>query len=236
MGCSTRTKTENANEPTSQGGEKLTPMFYYFGRKGRLAASYPAPAFPLVIEPFAGSMAYALHHRPEKAIGIEIDSNVANVWHRLTGMSAEHILALSEPRIGERTTDRFAMLAAGSHGTARASSYLWTDRMSRDFQKQKRLAAKHVDYARTNVQYVCNDYRAILDIEATWFIDPPYQHVERGYDRSNVDYDELAEWCKRRRGQVIVCEQDGADWLPFQPLCEIRGTTNKRTVEMVWAA
>ena len=48
-------------------------VFYYPGSKGRLASTYPVPAYPIVIEPFAGSMAYSLHHRPNVAIGVESD-------------------------------------------------------------------------------------------------------------------------------------------------------------------
>lgn len=31
-------------------------------------------------------------------------------------------------------------------------------------------------------------------------------------------------WCKDRRGQVIVCENAGATWLPFEPLATIKAT------------
>lgn len=211
-------------------------MFYYFGRKGRLAPHYPTPEFDLVIEPFAGSMAYTLHHRPKRAIGIDIDPQVVKVWNRVCKLTPAKLLNYPEPSIGDRTADRFAMMAAGSHGTTRASDYLWTERMQRDLRKQKKLAARSVEYARSCIDYRLGDYHEAPDIEATWFIDPPYQRVHRGYERWNLDYDELAEWCKTRRGQVIVCEQDGADWLPFEPLQEIRGTTNKQTTEMAWVA
>lgn len=208
-------------------------MFYYFGRKGRLAPLYPAPRLSLIIEPFAGSMAYTLHHHPNHALGIDVDANVAEAWRYICGLTSEQVAAYPEPVIGDRVFDRWAMMAAGSHGTSRAESYIWTERMARDLRKQKRLALRHLDYA-WRVEYRHDDYRSAPDVEATWFIDPPYQNVRRGYERTALDYDELAAWCRSRRGQVIVCEQRGADWLPFQPLREIRGTTNKRTTEVVW--
>jgi hypothetical protein len=208
-------------------------MFYYFGRKGRLAPHYPDPAFSVIIEPFAGSMAYSFHHRPILAIGIEADPRVVTMWERVVARSACEILTLPEPVIGERVTDRWAMMAAGSHGTAKAESYLWTERMARDFRKQRRMAAAGVEYARANIDYQAGDYRDAPDIAATWFIDPPYQHVNRGY-RHRIDYAELAEWVLARRGQVIVCEQQGADWLPFRPLKRIRGTNNRETVEVMY--
>ena len=60
--------------------------FPYFGRKATLAPLYPTPQYPLVIEPFAGSLAYTIHHRPESAVGIERDDRVVALWHRLATM------------------------------------------------------------------------------------------------------------------------------------------------------
>lgn len=208
-------------------------MFYYFGRKGRLAKSYPAPRFDLVVEPFAGSMAYTLHHRPLAAIGMEVDPRVHGAWTSICSLSVGEILSYPEPEIGSWVTDRWSMLAAGSHGTNRADGYRWTERMARDLPKQKRLAATHVDYASV-VDYRLGTYAELPDVEATWFIDPPYQRVLRGYERSGVDYGQLADWCQTRRGQVIVCEQEGADWLPFEPVRELWGTCGKRSVEVAW--
>lgn len=209
-------------------------MFYYFGRKGRLAPLYAAPVYPLVIEPFAGSMAYTFHYQPVHAIGVEIDPAVHAAWSSVCGLTPPQIRDYPEPAIGEMVTDRWAMLTAGSHGTARSPGHRWTERMARDLRKQKRLAERLHGYATSSIDYRLGDYRSLPDVEATWFIDPPYQKVRRGYERSGIDYAELAEWCRTRRGQVIVCEQLGADWLPFEPIVEIRGTNNKRSTEVAW--
>jgi len=90
------------------------------------------------------------------------------------------------------------------------------------------------------------DYSEAPDIEATWFVDPPY-HVsgaraskaERGRVRypngaDDIDYPALARWCRSRRGQVIVCEQPGADWLPFRALGETQTVGDRRSGEVVW--
>jgi hypothetical protein len=51
-------------------------------------------------------------------------------------------------------------------------------------------------------------------------------------------YDCLKEWCKTRDGQVIVCENEGADWLPFSPVAKRRGITGRyqksSATEVVW--
>lgn len=81
------------------------------------------------------------------------------------------------------------------------------------------------------------DYSLAPDVEATWFIDPPYQHVTYGYRaaRRALNFAELAEWCQARRGQTIVCEEDSADWLPFTPLTATTTLNNTPTVEVWWS-
>ena len=86
---------------------------------------------------------------------------------------------------------------------------------------------------------VINDYSCARDVEATWFIDPPYQgRLGRRYRANRIDYPALADWCRSRRGQVIVCENVGADWLPFRPFLVAKGTEGKRrtgrSVEAIW--
>jgi hypothetical protein len=62
-------------------------------------------------------------------------------------------------------------------------------------------------------------YEDCPDIEAHWHIDPPYSGISgRAYRYNCIDHKELAKWCKSRRGFVTVCENDGADWLKFEPV------------------
>jgi hypothetical protein len=84
------------------------------------------------------------------------------------------------------------------------------------------------------------------NLRATWFVDPPYwvppdEQGTRGdgyrHGASGIDFDHLGAWCRARRGQVIVCEQEGAAWLPFRPLrraTTASGTGSSR-VEVVWS-
>ena len=74
---------------------------------------------------------------------------------------------------------------------------------------------------------ICGDYRDAPDIEATWFVDPPYENMGKHYRCNDIDYVELAEWCRARRGQVMVCENDGATWLPFTPFIDCLAAPNK---------
>jgi 16S rRNA G966 N2-methylase RsmD len=79
------------------------------------------------------------------------------------------------------------------------------------------------------------DYRDIPNESATWFIDPPYQNGGHKYTQGNgaIDFHRLAEWCKERQGQVIVCENTKADWLPFWRMKDLNGAYSK-TAEAIW--
>jgi hypothetical protein len=154
-------------------------VFYYYGRKGRAASTYPAPEYSVVIEPFAGSMAYSLHWQPPSAMGIERDSKVHALWHRLVNMSAEEIETFPAPVLGKRAIDPWYLQAVSSKDKLSVRYRTVNEFMIVHFERQRRLALKRLDYART-VLYALGDYRQAPDIEATWFIDPPYQDVKGG--------------------------------------------------------
>ncbi len=61
------------------------------------------------------------------------------------------------------------------------------------------------------------DYTEMDASEGTWFIDPPYANeAGKRYRQGGIDYAILSDYCKTRKGQVIVCENYGADWLKFE--------------------
>jgi hypothetical protein len=85
-------------------------------------------------------------------------------------------------------------------------------------------------------------YADLPNAECTWFIDPPYVDAGKNYPcgSKDINYDHLAAWCRSRKGQVIVCENEGATWLPFEPCIQNkRGATfdsgvSRRRTEMIW--
>ena len=104
--------------------------------------------------------------------------------------------------------------------------------------------AEQVEHIR-HWKVIEGDYSAAPAIEATWFIDPPYQKMGKYYHHSakKLDFDLLGQWCGERQGQVIVCEGAGADWLPFKPFCTTRSSFGKQkansekfgySVEVIW--
>lgn len=96
--------------------------------------------------------------------------------------------------------------------------------------------ASQVDSIR-HWRLVEGDYRDAPDVEATWFIDPPYVGPGWQYPHGSgaLDFAQLGNWARSRRGQAIVCEAVGATWLPFAPLANTK-TQRGRTREAVWSS
>jgi hypothetical protein len=108
----------------------------------------------------------------------------------------------------------------------------WGDRV-------RTLIASQVDYIRHWQVVHCSYTDCPRPRTATWFVDPPYQNAGRHYrfGSSGVDYTHLARWCRSRPGQVIVCENAGATWLPFREIGETKTTrAGRRSVEVAWTS
>jgi hypothetical protein len=72
-------------------------------------------------------------------------------------------------------------------------------------------------------------------VAATYFVDPPYVDKGRYYRFSDINYDHLADWSRSLPGRAIVCEQNGAQWLPFTGLASIKSTRG-RSSEVAYLA
>lgn len=224
-------------------------MFYFYGGKRRLAPHYPEPLYPVIIEPFAGSAAYGVHHLcklrgVERLILIEKDPRVCELWTRLLAMDVDDVLNYPIPAAGQRTSDFLLMTAACSNRIARTAEMTVTPRMPIVLKRMFRQIAAALPTVKGRVEVIQGDYTTAPNIRATWFIDPPYyvngrpQSRGMGYAQDcnshALEYEALAEWCKRRLGQTIVCEQHGATWLPFDELRVARNSIGKRATEVVW--
>ena len=226
-------------------------MFYYYGAKRRLAGRYPEPSHPLVIEPFAGAAGYSMHwalRRPDlRFMLIEKDPHVVDVWHALLALTPDEILSYPIPSPGTVTRDRFVMFAAASNAVAVSSQIKVTERLATEAARMRKSSAKLRAALGDRLQVVQGDYTQAPDVEATWFVDPPYQAkacatrtgspggagYAPGCRNRDLDYPALASWCRSRRGQVIACENAGASWLPFEHLCRQSNTLGRTTTEVV---
>jgi len=227
-------------------------VFYFYGGKRRLARFYPPPRHSVVVEPFAGSASYSITHlvpvkgvrRIERAILVEKDPRVFELWERLLAMDPGKLLDYRIPEAGERTSDFLYMTSACSNRIARTQEMTVTTRIPVVIKRMFRQIAAVLPHVKGRVEIIHGDYAQAPDIEATWFVDPPY-HVDgrpqsrgmgyaEGCNSFSLDYDALAAWCRARAGQKIVCEQEGATWLPFEHLRPARNSIGNKTTEVVW--
>jgi hypothetical protein len=160
-------------------------------------------------------------------------------------MEPDELLNYPIPSAGERTSDFLLMTSACSNRIARTAEMTVTTRMPVVLKRMFKQIAAVLPYVKGHVEIIEGDYTEAPEIEATWFIDPPY-HVDgrpqsrgmgyaEGCNSHSLDYGSLADWCRERRGQKIVCEQQGASWLPFEHLRHARNSIGNKAAEVVWA-
>lgn len=229
----------------------LKPFWRYFGGKWRAAPRYPAPKHDTIIEPFAGAAGYSLRYPDRRVILVEKYWQVAAVWRFLicgdpamvrdTPADIEHVDELPEwVPLGLRWLIGFSLGAGISRPNNCLSAGL---RKFRDSgvassgwcaSKRERVASQMP--AIRHWQIVQGDYTGAPDVEATWFVDPPYQRAGINYVHSSkaIDFTALGAWCRTRSGQTIVCEADGANWLPFRPFMETNSIGGRTSAEVIW--
>ena len=228
----------------------LRCLFSYYGSKSKLAARYPKPAHDLVIEPFAGAANYALRYHEHQVVLNELNPRTWSIWNYLLNTPIETVLA-EDPRVakkGQQVVDMvpgdvdpglLELLRAncnmGSAGAQVSETVTW-------FAEVKwHNVHSRLEWFLPKVQHwrlqPCSDYSQIANCQATWFVDPPYERIGKAkkYTYHRLDHAALGRWCRQLRGQVIVCENAGAGWLPFEPLAKAlsRGNTAP-TGEVMW--
>lgn len=242
---------ENADVPDKGSIPALRPFFGYYGGKWRDALKfYPTPEYKTIVEPFAGSAGYALRYPDRNVILCEIDPVITAVWQYLTKVTPREILALPDLNPDGSVDDLHIAQEAKwlvgfwlNRGTAspRKGPSKWMRDGIRPGSfwgaRVRRTIASQVEYIRHWQIRNCDYADCPFSGEATYFIDPPYvtagKHYRYGSDQ--IDYVALSEWCRSRLGQVIVCENQGATWLPFRDLADVKTTrADRRSKEVIW--
>ena len=213
----------------------MRPFFPYYGSKWNIARHYPKPAHDLVIEPFAGAAGYATFYDCPRVHLVDADPIIAGVWSYLIRVSSSEILALPEiPEVGD---------GVDNYDLPQEAKWLigfWLNRGSASPKKTRTAYSARTDKAQLiwgarakeriasqigsirGWTVTCGSYADSTNVEATWYIDPPYIEKGKYYRKSFAEFDDLGRWCRSRRGMVIVCEGTGASWLPFRPLGEFK--------------
>lgn len=220
----------------------LRPFFSYFGGKWTLAPRYPPPEHDVLVEPFAGSAGYATRYPDREVVLVERAPHIAALWEWLIGVSVDEVMSLP--------LDVAAI--EGLCDAAQTLIKLWTQRggvcprkptRSRWMMSGRWPSSFWGSYARERIarqvphirhwRVIDGDYSTAPDVDATWFVDPPYIGA-RHYRASVDDYGQLGEWCRQRRGLIIACEQSGAEWLPFIPFRTAKSISRGSYEEIVY--
>jgi hypothetical protein len=217
-------------------------VFNYFGSKARLAPTYQAPAHDLIIEPFAGAAGYSMYWLQQRsdlrAVLFDSDELVVELWRHLLALEPTDLWSYPLLPAGAWTSDptyRAAHVSVGSWNKPLGAEYKVTEWMARDFPEVRERMASRLAIVRGRVEIHHGDYTTAPDIEATWFIDPPYQREGHWYGSGNqLDFEALGAWSQARRGQVIICETYGADWMDFSPHVSNQTVANGTSIEAVW--
>jgi len=214
-------------------------MFYYYGRKKQIAKHYPAPNCDTIIEPFAGAAAYSLFgtNWKKEIILIEKDEKVSQIWDWLINSATiEEINKLPDLKVGEKSSEFLHIVHAATKMAFHFKTIKVTPVLERNWEISRRVFAENL-YKIKHWTIINGDFTDAPNIEATWFIDPPYKgDAGMGYRFSSklIDYEKLALWAKERKGEVIFCEGKNGDYLPFKPLIDLKGVAGKVNKEVIF--
>lgn len=224
--------------------DRVYQFFPYYGSKLRAAKKYPEPLYDSVIEPFAGGAGYSTHHWQRQVLLVDSNPDIVDTWKFLVGATADDIAAipLLEPEqpLDELNLERGPALLVGwwcvrASATPRKKLSSWCGKWPDRFWGAKirdRIAAQVDKISHWAVKQA--DYIWAQSGPATYFVDPPYQSGGHVYPRHTIDYEALATWCRQLEGQVLVCEQTPATWLPFVEFYKHKGIQKEERTELIY--
>ena len=173
-------------------------MWSYYGSKTSIAKFYPPPKYGHIIEPFAGAAKYSLLYWDREVTLIEKYNVVAKIWKWLQQCSKNDILKLPH-KLSPGTNIRdmkfdcieqqwlYGFIIAKG---AEKPRFKVTDRVAL-------FRPNHINYHLNKIannlykikhwHIIYGNYDEFKNIEATWFIDPTYQHGGYDYIENEID-------------------------------------------------
>lgn len=219
-------------------------MWSYYGSKTNVIKLYPKPQCDRIVEPFAGTARYALRYFDRGVELIDKYEVIIEIWKWLQKCSEHDVLSLPRFKKGDNIN-----AVTYDHPAAR---YLVGFLVGFGFSSPRDTAIPRLRNRPNAMEFTIRSiasqlfkirhwkithgsYEEIENKKATWFIDPPYQIGGHAYPCSNkkIDFTHLAGWCQERQGQIIVCENMKADWLPFRPITK-QNVLSGEYQEAIW--
>lgn len=228
-------------------------VFSFYGGKSKLSHLYPPPEHAQIIEPFAGGAGYALRHYDCAVHLTELDDRVVSIWQWLLSPEIQSWVTQipATMPVGAKISESFPngsvppgmieyLRSECNHGTQGARGV--HDQVTTLGSNGWPRIRPRLEYWLPRIRHWTirhGSYETVGNRRATWFLDPPYQNPAGArYRQAQINYPALARWARSRMGQVIVCENQGATWLPFEPLVTRRGIQSRyqvsQAVEVMW--
>ena len=161
-------------------------MWSYYGSKTNLVDFYPRPKHGVIIEPFAGSARYSLRHFENDVILIDKYPVITEIWKWLQQCSEKDILSLPRKLNPGQSLDEFTFDCEAAKkfmgfmigcADSRPRNTI-TDRKSIDRPNFTNFGLKRVASQLFKIRHwkiIEGSYTDSPDVEATWFVDPPYE-------------------------------------------------------------
>ena len=222
-------------------------FFQYFGAKHKSISRYPRPSHDLIVEPFAGSAAYATRHGAGKRVVLcDLDDAVCGVWDYLIRASEQDILSLPsvivdssyrDLDIPQEAKNLIGFWISVSPSRPCLNPHKWMRTHSeKDYRGRfwcesikQRIASQLKEIRAWEIRN-CS-YADLDNYRAQWFIDPPY--ADKGYSYrcsgEGIDYGFLGAWCMNRSGSIIVCGKRRVYWIPMGLGVGFHGESSNRS-------
>lgn len=228
----------------------MKPTFSYYGSKWRVARVYPPPREGLpIVEPFAGGAGYAhwFDDGRRDVLLFDTSPHVSALWTWLLSSTPQDVLAL--PLLdGGRVPDGlpfgaqcligfFCGYALAKPREVLSPNVDWSLYPMKHWTDQSRAkVAENRKAMGDRWHFLAGGFSDAPDIEATWFIDPPYSNAAgKRYQQKITSYSDLAAWSINRKGRVIVCENEGANWMNFErATVQTGGNSRSKSIESIW--
>lgn len=219
------------------------PFFPYFGSAWMKTRNgfYPCPRpGQVVVEPFAGAAGFSTFIGWPDVVLVDLDESVVMTWQYLFAATPREILSLPDIEPGQSvgdlaTCEEARILIGWWLGRARHRPAKAGGKWLRDYPGQGRFwssgvrerIARQLSMLKGWSIHHCDYREAPAPANAFRFVDAPYNGPAGANYRCNsraLNYCELRRWCRSHRGTVVVCEQQGADWLPFWAAGTVKAT------------
>jgi site-specific DNA-adenine methylase len=222
---------------------KMRPFFSYYGAKYTVAKYAGPPRRDLVIEPFAGSAAYSTRYAVRKTKLYDLSEDICELWNWLIKCSEFDVRCIPDVfnsfdeieklPYGAGLLVRFWVSKGRAVASGTLSPWYFKYRNSGDCKVWGPAVKERIVRQKPYIsEWTCENlsYEKINLQNAHWHVDPPYNNsAGKCYPFSSVNYEHLANWCQHLPGAVDVFENEGANWLPFKPLCKVVSSRGRRS-------